>query len=125
MHLKDHKLVVRVGHPPGEDCKSQVVDTVDMTVIHVNGIHFIKVQFCTCPDAPSQGAQLMRSSLWPSTPMRPKTAATFNVLHLFHTLNHILHCTAYSFYQSLVHLTDPWRLDAIPVSPFASGLRLR
>jgi hypothetical protein len=48
----------------------QVVNVVDMTVIHVNGIHSINVQFCTCPDAPSHGTQLMQSSLWPSTLMR-------------------------------------------------------
>jgi hypothetical protein len=86
-----------------------------MTLLDSNGIHSARVLFCRCPEAPAHGVQLLRASLWPATHLDPETAATFNVLQLFHTLNFTAQCNAYDFYQTLVKLTDPWSFAKLPV----------
>lgn len=115
LNLRKHDLVFKLGHPPGVPCTSPVVDFKIMTLLDANGIHSARVQFCRCPGAPARAVQLLRASLWPATHLDPETAATFDVLQLFHTLNMIAQCNAYDFYQTLVKLTDPWNLKKLPV----------
>ena len=86
-----------------------------MTVLHVNGVHVVDVQFCSCRGSPRRVA-LLRMSWWPATPLEPRTCATFALLRQFHLLNLQGKMTAYDYYAALELLTDNTGLERLPVS---------
>ncbi|KAL1714108.1 hypothetical protein EV715DRAFT_295467 [Schizophyllum commune] len=113
-HFEDVRLVdlghvIQVGHPEGERCPAPRRGNVDFTIIHVNGLHKVAVDFCGCQshsEAVPYREQLLRSRLIPATVHDPQTCCTFEVLHLFHLLTFNAKTTAYDFYASLERLTD-------------------
>jgi len=48
----------------------------------------------------------MRRGLFPSTPLVPRTAATFPLLRLLHLLSLTSKATVYDFYRALERMTD-------------------
>ncbi|KAG5635682.1 hypothetical protein H0H81_010420 [Sphagnurus paluster] len=103
--LQQLGLIVQVGHLHSENCPMPF-KVPDFTVLDVNGIHHIHLQFCTCPEAMPRHVQLLHYRLFPATTIYPQTAATFNILHYFQLLSFMSKVSANKFYYTLVRLTD-------------------
>lgn len=109
--LEDLGLIVDLGHG-GHACpnKSSLTAPSTLVVIASNGIHQIRVQWCSCSlsigKASEKMIQLLRLRWFPASPQRPATAVTFECLDLFHKNTVQGKLTGYDFYQSLMHLTD-------------------
>jgi len=87
MSLCDRGLVVHLGHQ-GKPCPflGRVLD--NFTVVHTNGIHTVKVQFCACYGKHSQSKfQLLWCSWLPASTEDLHTAFTFDVLNAYHLLS--------------------------------------
>ena len=94
-----------------------------LTVLHVNTIHVVDVQFCSCRTT-HRRTSLLRMAWCPASPTKPRTYATFELLRCFHILNLQDKVTAYDFYASLELLTDNAGLEKLPVCRLhLSGLR--
>lgn len=115
-NLRDFGLRVQLGHPPGERCQFAHPGHKDFVVLHVNGIHFVNVDFCGCSPAVEHRQQLLRSAWWPATPLEPQTCSTFAVLNLFHLLSLQGKLSVFDFYRSLEHATVNFSLKKPPVS---------
>lgn len=107
---------IQVGpHPPGRICAAgHVVEK--FTVIHTNGIHTIRLRYCSCSHAPERYIQLLRAGIFPNTPLEPASGVTFAALRLFHRLSLQGKLTGYDFIKSLEILTDNTGLRPPPVS---------
>ncbi|KAJ6529050.1 hypothetical protein DFH09DRAFT_1412508 [Mycena vulgaris] len=75
-------------------------------VIDTKGLHEVELYYCNCGKGPSFAVQLLRMRWLPSTGGLPRTAATFNVLRLYHLLSLESKCSMGEFYKSLVRLTN-------------------
>jgi hypothetical protein len=122
--LYDLGLRVSVGHPGGAICPSFKPGISTFTVIHVNGLHRIHLDYCACNDCPLQlWQQLMRAQWWPATVTDPQTVATFECLRHFEKVNCSGHITATGYYRALAHMTDCTGLTELPVcSPLSRTL---
>lgn len=100
-------LVVQLGHDGGP-CRNSRLREGTMTVIHVNGIHLVKIAYCECARIGHSLpiVQLIRAGWLPATVDRPRTVVTFQCLKLFRTLYLQGKINAYDFYASLEILTD-------------------
>lgn len=102
-------LVYQLGHNGGK-CQAPVDEYVrPLLVMHTNGIHEVRVQYCGCGEPAGgyyYGIQLLRASWLPPTVVRPGTAFTFDVLNHFHHLTLQGKTTAWDFYNTIVHETD-------------------
>jgi hypothetical protein len=101
-------LRIQFGHPPCERCLNSTPRYADFVVLHDNGIHNVKVDFCGCNegDREEEYIQLLHAGWFPSTEDRPQTAATLLVLDQFHLHTLQAKTTAYDFYAVLERLTD-------------------
>jgi hypothetical protein len=108
-------LVVQLGHTPGSSCPSMRRGKFKFTLIDVNGIHNIAVQFCQCDSRVEHRQQLMRVCWWPATARDPSTCATFNVIRLFQNMNSLGKISSYHFLCSLELLTNADGLNPPPV----------
>jgi hypothetical protein len=86
------------------------------TLIDVNGIHNVAVQFCECDSRLKHWQQLMRVCWWPATVRDPSTCATFGVLRLFQNVNCLGKVSSFHFLRSLELLTNNDGLNPLPVS---------
>lgn len=79
-----------------------------MTVIHVDGLHFVKLCYCGCDRLGHSLApvQLLRAGWMPATVERPRTVVTLQCLRQFRTLYLQGKINAYDYYASLELLTD-------------------
>ncbi|KAF7322147.1 CxC2 domain-containing protein [Mycena kentingensis (nom. inval.)] len=105
--LKSLGVRVQMGHRPRERCSAPTPAYSDFTVLHLNGIHSVNVDFCGChlrQDA--FYIQLLRRGWYPATTTSPRTVATFQTLDTFHTLSLKGKITAYDYYGTLEHLTN-------------------
>ena len=59
--------------------------------------------------------QLLEMQWWPSTPIAPKTAATMEVLRMFHTLNLQARTPPTDFYRTLEQMSNGQGLVNLPV----------
>ncbi|KAJ7150418.1 hypothetical protein C8R46DRAFT_1043775 [Mycena filopes] len=79
---------IQLGHPPHERCAAPEAASKDFVVLHTNGIHEdVQVDFCGCDKALEAGSheiQILRAGWFPSTHVRPQTAATFAQLEKYH-----------------------------------------
>ncbi|KZT51613.1 hypothetical protein CALCODRAFT_512585 [Calocera cornea HHB12733] len=76
------------------------------TVVHINGVHRIRLRFCQHRHQTPRFVQLLRMRLFPSTIVNPRTAFTFDVMNDFHLLNLISKVPAYDYYGKLARLTS-------------------
>lgn len=98
---------IQLGHPIGERCVNPEPAAADsFTLIDVDGIHEVAVDFCGCESVQPHVVQLLRMRWWPATVTSPKTAATFRLLEWFHILGNQSKVSAYEYYMSLVRRTD-------------------
>ncbi|EIN08641.1 hypothetical protein PUNSTDRAFT_68926, partial [Punctularia strigosozonata HHB-11173 SS5] len=96
--LRDHGLVVQLGHRPGETCSSPIPAHSKFTVVHSNGPHVVKLLFCGCT-AVDQDIQLLRTKWMPATWQSPRTAITFDYLKTFHLLSLTAKTSLWDYYQ--------------------------
>lgn len=87
-----------------------------LTVTHVNGIHRVVVQYCSCQDAPPPYAQLLRNGIFPATSKRPANGFTFPLLQMFQRLNLVAHVSLYHFFAVLRHSTNNVNFESTRVS---------
>ncbi|KAJ7475078.1 hypothetical protein B0H11DRAFT_2158575 [Mycena galericulata] len=112
--LKELGLRVQLGHPPGQGCAFRWSVHDDFTVIHTNGIHNVKLDYCGCGKAAEERDQLLDACWWPATPKEPGTCCTFTTLRQFQTLNTTGKVSGYDYYRTLEALTDNTGLKKIP-----------
>lgn len=105
--LSQAGLVMQLGHDGGS-CPNPRLREGTLTVIHVNGIHFVKISYCGCArmEHSLTLVQLLRAGWLPATVDRPRTVVTFQCLKLFRTLYLQGKINAYEFYTSLEIITD-------------------
>ncbi|KAJ7152150.1 hypothetical protein C8R43DRAFT_1127232 [Mycena crocata] len=113
--LRELGLCVQLGHAPlqpgggpGEACTFRTHGHKDFIVLHTNGIHKVRVDYCGCgrPGKFYQRDQLLDACWWPATPKEPQTCCTFTMLRHFHALNTIGKVSGYDYYKTLELLTD-------------------
>ncbi|KAF8215391.1 hypothetical protein K438DRAFT_1436151, partial [Mycena galopus ATCC 62051] len=105
---QDLGLRYQIGHPFPADCPFNYLGekSTSFVVLDNNGIHSLNVDFCCCPQAPSEVAQLLNVGWYPATQKDPSTAATISLLRRFHKLNLQARLPAYDFYNTLILLTN-------------------
>ncbi|KAG0693725.1 hypothetical protein DFH29DRAFT_985427 [Suillus ampliporus] len=105
--LRDLGLCVQLGHPPGVMCcnPASTFDN-DFTVLEINGIHSVALNFCNCATAQTYNIQLLHARWYPATTTNPQTAATFRLLDHFQMYTFESKGSAFEYYQSLSRLTD-------------------
>jgi len=105
--LRPNGYSISLGHS-GLPCPSASIDEagVNFHLIDTNGIHQTRIQFCHCRGDPDRAEQLMRARYFPATPLRPTTAFTWQVLHLFHLQQLEAKISAYDFVGSLRRMTN-------------------
>ncbi|KAK7021775.1 hypothetical protein VNI00_017286 [Paramarasmius palmivorus] len=104
--LQNLGLRIQLGHPPGLICGNPQAAEREFVVISSTGIHVAYVMFCGCPSAKDHHIQLLEMGWWPSSYKSPRSAATFEVLRLFHVLSLQGHIPLTNFYRSLERMTD-------------------
>ncbi|KAI0038301.1 hypothetical protein FA95DRAFT_1505875 [Auriscalpium vulgare] len=109
-------LRLQLCHTPGMKCGSLSPARDDFVVLHTNGVHKVKVDYCGCglSTGLERRQQFMRSGLWPATVVDPQTAATFACLDTFQQLSLQGKLSGYDFYKSLEILTDGSGLSVPP-----------
>ncbi|KAF8326719.1 hypothetical protein F5887DRAFT_899624 [Amanita rubescens] len=105
--LTELRQVIGVGHG-GAFCPNRLPESKGRatTVVHTNGIHQIRIEYCHCVNAPAEYEQLAKASLFPATVERPETTFTFQVLKEFHNLSLSSKIPAYDFINALANMTN-------------------
>ncbi|KAF8995279.1 hypothetical protein BDZ89DRAFT_925224, partial [Hymenopellis radicata] len=87
-----------------------------MTIIHVNGIHELKVCSCGCRVAEdlSTVEELLRNGWYPATSTDPSTCGSFEVLDMFRLLSTVAQVNVRDFVTSLEQMTDPHGTEKVP-----------
>ncbi|KAI0750098.1 hypothetical protein C8Q80DRAFT_1219017 [Daedaleopsis nitida] len=100
-------LNIQLGHPPGEPCICPRYPWgKEFVIIDTSGVHEVNLTYCGCERAQPHYIQLLRARLYPATSQSPRTAATFQVLELFHLLSAQSKVSAFDFYSTLSRRTD-------------------
>ncbi|KAK0444170.1 hypothetical protein EV421DRAFT_1903278 [Armillaria borealis] len=79
---------------------------IDFSVLHVNGLHQLAIDFCWCEHRVAPWKQLLRAELFPATVDQPRTCASFRLLEQYQALSGSGKISAYEFHQALSHMTD-------------------
>ncbi|TFK58945.1 hypothetical protein BDN72DRAFT_781409 [Pluteus cervinus] len=105
--LSDLGLKVQLGHPIGEECPSPLpVKGGILTILHINGVHSVRVNYCRCHRAKNRFIQLLRFRLFPATVISPQTAASFELLNFFQLLGFMSKASGFELFQTLTRLTS-------------------
>lgn len=75
-------------------------------VLHTNGLHPVTVNYCNCTRAIPHHLQLLRRGWYPSTPKRPRTAATFRYLEHLEIISLTSKVGVYDCWRACEKLTD-------------------
>lgn len=122
----DCRYKVHVGHN-GTACLSPA--RVDLlTILHVNSIHHVRVQFCGCSTVVEDRHdynQLLDAQLFPASFQHPMTAFTFQLLETLNALTMRGKLTVYDYYQTLRSLTDNCELRSLPRRYEELGVAIR
>ena len=113
--LQSLGLRIQLGHPLGQLCPFRARAHQNFVVIHVNGIHLINLDFCSCSNSPTPREQVLEIGWWPSTPLEPQSTASMTVLRSFHTLNLQGQISSTDFYRGLEQMTCGDGLSSVPV----------
>ncbi|KAK0478694.1 hypothetical protein EDD18DRAFT_1364550 [Armillaria luteobubalina] len=105
--LCDLRMQYQVGHLAGEICPHpHPAFSNHFTIIDMNGIHDVTLDFCSCMQKRPFAMQLQGSWLFPAMDTEPCTAITTAALEQFQMLTFMGKILAYEYYHSLVHLTN-------------------
>ncbi|KAF9487375.1 hypothetical protein BDN71DRAFT_1404852, partial [Pleurotus eryngii] len=111
-------LRLQLGHPVDDECTNPVrAFGNSFIVITSHGVIPVTLDFCGCMGHAAHNVQLLRARLFPATSTDPRTAATFEVLHLFQLLSFGSKVSAYEFYQTLSRCKPPVLYPCFPLSP--------
>lgn len=114
--LKALGLSVQLNHRGWSCCPNPEICT-QFTVINVDAIHSIQVNFCVCGQGTqSRHIQLLCVGLFPITSEDPKTAVTFWTLELFEILSYESKVSIFEYHHMLTHLTDNMGISRPPVT---------
>lgn len=107
MNLLELGLCFYLGHQqtpcPSADSLKKIL------IIHVNGMHYVNVQFCACEGSTARVEsyrQLLRVGWYPATFDRPQTVFTFDLLDTYHKLTLQGKLNLYDFYLATMQKTD-------------------
>ncbi|KIJ19291.1 hypothetical protein PAXINDRAFT_68861, partial [Paxillus involutus ATCC 200175] len=105
--LKDFGLHIQLGHPVGEKCcRPRSSKNDKFVVIHNDGIHVIRLDFCGCETAETLTRQLLCVRWFPASSDKPRTATTFSILEKFHLLSFKSKVSVYEFYNLFTQRSD-------------------
>lgn len=98
---------MQLGHEHGQKCSKPLAAPKSFTVMHVNGMHNVAVDYCGCnEEAGSQREQLLRRQWYPATSTNPRTCASMRLLEHFHLTQLETKGSTYHYYRGIEHLTD-------------------
>ncbi|KAJ7698223.1 hypothetical protein B0H14DRAFT_2417944, partial [Mycena olivaceomarginata] len=110
--LRSLGVRIQLGHPPGVPCPNpERAWGDDFVIIGSHTIDAVGLDYCNCATAKAKHIQLLRMRLYPATTTNPRSAATFAALRRFAHMTFESKCSAYEFYNSLVHETNNTGLD--------------
>ncbi|KAJ7600453.1 hypothetical protein C8J56DRAFT_1038093 [Mycena floridula] len=102
-------LHMQLGHVGNSPCPSRKENPVEFTVIDMNGIHSVSVDYCHCHSGATTGAEykeILLNEWFPATHIERRTAATFRCIQQFHILTLTGKVTPFDYYTGLQRLTD-------------------
>ncbi|KIY60907.1 hypothetical protein CYLTODRAFT_319717, partial [Cylindrobasidium torrendii FP15055 ss-10] len=107
-------LTYQLGHS-GAGCHA-AADYIDVIVMHTNGLHRVKIQWCECDrgDADTYWRQAMFMGWYPASWTRPKTFVTFECLKYFRLANVVARVNVRDFVTMLERMTDPLTITVMP-----------
>ena len=76
------------------------------TVLDINGVHEVQLQFCDCESKQNLFLQVLRFGWFPATVKFPRTAITLRALKFFHILSFEAKTTVFEFSNTLRRITD-------------------
>lgn len=115
--MRNLGMRIQLNHPNGESCYNPVNSyNDDFTVIDLNGIHSVAVNYCNCHLMQPHTVQLLWSWLYLAMVIDLKTVATFQVLEHVHLCTLVSKISAFDFYTTLSHRTDNTGTQEVPVS---------
>ena len=113
--LKALGLSIQLNHRGQSRCPNPETCAL-FTIIDVDAIHGIRVDFCACGHgAQSRHVQLLRAGLFPVTSEDPKMAITFRTLELFEILSYESKVSIFEYHCTLMRLTDNTGMNKPPV----------
>ena len=119
--LKTLDGCIQLRHTIGKPCPLPMPAFGDsFTIIHINGIHDVGLDFFGCGKHGTMAQQLLWFCLYPATVQNPNTATTFCALHHFQLLSFESKYSVYEFYQTLVCEFDNTLCRKIKVCVFQS-----
>ncbi|SJL18899.1 uncharacterized protein ARMOST_22501 [Armillaria ostoyae] len=106
--LRELGLRVQIGHFDGSECICPERAGRTFTVLDINGIHEVDVDYCSCDrrEGATRRQQLLRFGWYPATPLHPRMCATLTLLDQFHALTHAGKVSAYDYYRYLNTMMD-------------------
>lgn len=130
--MHDLGLRIQLGHFPGDECSNPYPADPKFTIIDVDGIHLVHLDYCNCHCVEARDIQLLRRRLYPASPVTPETCCTFRVLEVFQLKSfmskvsslpsrstqhnrHAKQISAYEYYFTLSRLTDNLGTQTPPV----------
>ena len=116
--------VYALGHC-GEKCPNRERQSQGWltVIVHTNGVHTMRVEYCCCLNAPKEHIQLTRARLFPASITQPATVFTFAALNEFHQHSLTSKKAAYDYYDALRKLTSSAFPQDIPVSRSSSLMK--
>ena len=106
------------GHGGGACIRPDLMRIRKLTVIHTNGIHYVKVVGCGCHHL--QYCSYLQEPLcmgwYPATVVNPQTFVTLECLDTFQLLNVVTNINVWDYITVLEQLVSAVNSDATPVS---------
>lgn len=102
--LEDIGLHMQLNHASMRCCLP-IADHQEFKVLHVNGIHHVALDYCSCERQLPKHIQLLHRGWFPATQHVSRTAASFQLLEFLHMLSLCAKSSLYDFYQTLEKLT--------------------
>lgn len=100
---------------PGKPTSTNIVGSTIMIIVHTNGIHYLPVRTCRCPNAQPEDIQMMEMSFYPSTYKNTKTMFTFQLLDDYLLDNLECQTSSHHYFQKLRRMTNPTLPQSVPV----------
>ena len=99
-------FVIYLGHG-GHRCHNRATNSTStaFVILHTNGVHHCKVEYCQCLGARPRTSQLMRADYFPATLERTETAFTFEILDDYILDSEISKKSAQDFLRRIVRRT--------------------